>query len=171
AAGKRAARFEVGGRGMSWVVVVAVAAAVGAAVPPAPGGAITTRLLLATASAQAVRVTYSVPHDKGVATPFDGGGPVSEASGDSTGRAMTFASLPYPGETAVSSPGMMGDATGVRAAAGYPCYARAEYPTTRESSVADPSGSYVLRARADRGKADGEAALQFLADGTGSVSR
>src|SRR5205085_11649492 len=53
----------------------------------------------------------------------------------------------------------------------YPFYARADYPTNPQSEVADPSGTYVLRARADRGRAAGEAALQFIGVGADAVSR
>jgi hypothetical protein len=148
--------------------------AVGAVFLPVPAGAAGAagaQLLEATASAQGVRVTYSMPHDGAVTTLFDGGGPVSEATGDSRGRAVTFASLPYPGETAMLLPGEVAAATGVRPPAGYPFYARADYPTNPQSEVADPSGTYVLRAQADRGKADGEAALQFIGAGADSVAR
>ena len=56
------------------------------------------RSLVAAASAQGIRVTYTVP-DLFVVTEFiDGGGPVAQATVDSTGRAISFASLPYPGE-------------------------------------------------------------------------
>ena len=150
------------------VVFVAVAAA---AVAPAPAGAADSRPLVATASAQAVRVTYTMPDSAAVATLFDGGGPVSEATGDSTGRAVTFASLPYPGETAVFFPGVTAGGTGVHPPVGYPFYARADYPTTPHAEVFDPSGTYDLRADVGRGRADGEAALQFIGEGADSVSR
>jgi hypothetical protein len=150
---------------------VAAVVLVGAAVLPVPAGAAGTRSVVATASAQAVRVTYTMPDYVAVATLFDGGGPVSEATGDSTGRAVTFASLPYPGETAVFFPGVMAAATGVQPPSGYPFYARADYPTTPKSEVFDPSGTYTLRAEADRGKADGSAAFQFIGESTDAVSR
>ena len=152
--------------------MLVVAIAVGAAVLPVPAGATGTRPLVATASAQAVRLTYSMPDSLAQSPILDGGGPVSEATGDSTGRAVTFASLPFPGETAVFFPGAMAAATtGVRPPTGYPFYARADYPTTPQSDVVDPSGTYVLRTRAERGKADGQAALQLIDDGADSVSR
>jgi hypothetical protein len=151
--------------------MLVVAIAVGAAVLPVPAGATGTRPLVATASAQAVRLTYSMPGSLAQSPILDGGGPVSEATGDSTGRAVTFASLPFPGETAVFFPGVMAAATGVQPPTGYPFYARADYPTTPQSDVVDPSGTYVLRTRADRGRADGEAAVRLIDQGADSVSR
>ena len=151
--------------------LVAAVAAVGAAVLPVPAGAAGIRPLAATASAQVVRVTYTMPGSGAVGTLLDGGGPVSEATGDSNGRAVTFASLPYPGETALFLPGVLAAAAGLPAPAGYPFYARADYPTAPQSEVVDPSGTYVLRARADRGRADGEAAIQFIGEGADAVSR
>ena len=151
--------------------LVAAVAAVGAAVLPVPAGAAGIRPLAATASAQALRVTYTMPGSGAVGTLLDGGGPVSEATGDSNGRAVTFASLPYPGETALFLPGVLAAAAGLPAPAGYPFYARADYPTAPQSEVVDPSGTYVLRARADRGRADGEAAIQFIGEGADAVSR
>jgi hypothetical protein len=146
-----------------------VAAAAG--LRPAPAGATGIRPVVATASAQGIRATYSMPGYVAVSTLFDSGGPLSEATGDSTGRSVTFASLPYPGETAVFFPGVMAAATGVQPPAGYPFYARADYPTTPKSEVADPSGSYDLRAEADRGKSNGLATAQFIGEGVDAVSR
>jgi hypothetical protein len=146
-------------------------AGVGTGIWSEPAGAISTRPVVATASAQGIRATYTVPDYVAVATLFDGGGPVSEATGDSTGRAVTFASLPYPSETAVFFPGVMAAATGVQPPAGYPFYARADYPTTPKSEVVEPSGSYVLRAEADRGKANGLGTAQFIGEGADAVSR
>lgn len=145
--------------------------AAGAGLRPSPAGATGSRPVVATASAQGIRGTYTMPGYVAVATLFDGGGPVAEATGDSTGRSVTFASLPYPGETAVFFPGVMAAATGVQPPAGYPFYARADYPTTPKSEVVDPSGSYALRAEADRGKANGLATAQFIGEGVDAVSR
>jgi hypothetical protein len=145
--------------------------AAGAGLWTAPAGAVSARPVVATASAQGIRATYTVPDYVAVATLFDGGGPVSEAIGDSTGRAVTFASLPYPSETAVFFPGVMANATGVQPPAGYPFYARADYPTAPKSEVVEPSGSYVLRAEADRGKANGLGTAQFIGEGADALSR
>jgi len=145
--------------------------AAGTGLVPSPAGATGTRPVVATASAQGIRATYTVPGYVAVNTLFDGGGPVSEATGDSTGRSVTFASLPYPGETAVFFPGLVANAAHVQPPAGYPFYARADYPTTPKSEVVDPTGSYDLRAAADRGKANGSANAEFIGEGADAVSR
>jgi hypothetical protein len=91
---------------------------------------------------------------------FDGGGPVAQANVDTTGKATGFGSLPYPGENAVTAPGLLTFATGVPVP-GYPFYARADYPVTPSSEVKDPGGTYSLRAAADQGKAEGSASFLF----------
>ncbi|MGH8973914.1 MAG: hypothetical protein ACRD0C_12020 [Acidimicrobiia bacterium] len=119
--------------------------------------------LVAAASAQGVRITYTVP-DLFVVTEFiDGGGPVAQATVDSTGRAISFAALPYPGENAVTAPGLASFATGLPVP-DYPFYARADHPVQPSSEVKDPSGSYALVATADQGKADGSADFVFGGD-------
>lgn len=123
------------------------------------------RSLVAAASAQGIRVTYTVP-DLFVVTEFiDGGGPVAQATVDSTGRAISFASLPYPGENAVTATGLASFATGVPVP-NYPFYARADHPVQPTQEVKDPSGTYALVATADQGQAAGSA--DFLFGGPGA---
>jgi len=59
-----------------------------------------------------------------------------------------FASLPYPGSTAVSGPSLLTGITGLPVPA-YPFYAGASHPTQPQQEVTDPAGGYVLRAKAD----------------------
>ena len=118
------------------------------------------RSLVGVASASGMRATYTVPDYVVVSEFFDGGGPVAQANVDTTGKATGFGSLPYPGENAVTAPGLLTFATGVPVP-GYPFYARADYPVTPSSEVKDPSGSYTLKAAADQGKASGSAAYLF----------
>jgi hypothetical protein len=118
------------------------------------------RSLVGVASASGMRATYTVPDYVVVAEFFDGGGPVAQANVDTTGKATGFGSLPYPGENAVTAPGLLTFATGVPVP-GYPFYARADHPVTPSSEVKDPSGSYTLRAVADQGKASGSASFLF----------
>jgi len=118
------------------------------------------RSLVGVASASGMRATYTVPDYVVVSEFFDGGGPVAQANVDTTGKATGFGSLPYPGENAVTAPGLLTFATGVPVP-GYPFYARADYPVTPSSEVKDPSGTYALRAAADQGKAAGSAAFRF----------
>ena len=119
-----------------------------------------SRSLVGVASASGMRATYTVPDYVVVSEFFDGGGPVAQANVDTTGKATGFGSLPYPGENAVTAPGLITFATGVPVP-GYPFYARADYPVTPSSEVKDPSGTYALRAAADQGKASGSASFLF----------
>ena len=118
------------------------------------------RSLVGVASASGMRATYTVPDYVVVSEFFDGGGPVAQANVDTTGKATGFGSLPYPGENAVTAPGLLTFATGVPVP-GYPFYARADYPVTPSSEVKDPSGTYSLKAAADQGKASGSASFLF----------
>jgi hypothetical protein len=132
---------------------------------PAPAGAddgppAEVRSLVAGASAQGMRMGYSVPDQFAVSQFIDGGGPVAQASVDSTGKAIGFGSLPYPGETAVAAPGALTLVTKVPVPP-YPFYAEASYPVTPSAEVKDPGGTYLLAARAGLQTADGFAATEF----------
>ncbi|HEV7536049.1 MAG TPA: hypothetical protein VGP90_10470, partial [Acidimicrobiia bacterium] len=118
------------------------------------------RSLVAGASAQGMRMGYSVPDQFAVSQFIDGGGPVAQASVDSTGKAIGFGSLPYPGETAVAAPGALTLVTKVPVPP-YPFYAEASYPVTPSAEVKDPGGAYLLSARAGPQTADGFAATEF----------
>jgi hypothetical protein len=145
--------------------IVLLAGAAGMAVWPANGAVADeaatppeARSLVATASAQGIRVSYTVPDLFVVSQFIDGGGPIAQATVDTTGRAIGFGSAPYPGENGVSVPGLLTFATGVPVPP-YPFYARADHPVQPTSEVKDPSGTYVLSAAADAGKATGRAAF------------
>jgi hypothetical protein len=126
-----------------------------------PGaGAADARSLVGVAAASGIRATYTVPDYLVVSEFFDGGGPVAQANVDTTGKATGFGSLPYPGENAVTAPGLLTFATGVPVP-GYPLYARADYPVAPSSEVKDPSGTYTLKATADQGQATGSAVYLF----------
>ena len=127
---------------------------------PRAGADSDARSLVGVASASGMRATYTVPDYVVVSEFFDGGGPVAQANVDTTGKATGFGSLPYPGENAVTAPGLLTFATGVPVP-GYPFYARADYPVTPSSEVKDPGGTYALKATADQGKAEGAAAFLF----------
>jgi hypothetical protein len=132
----------------------------------ADAGASEPRSVVASARAQGLRATYTVP-DYVVVTEFvDGGGPVAEAEADSTGRATSFSSLPWPGENAVTAPGTLSVALGQSVPLAYPFFVQADHPTTPSADLADPSGSYQLKATAELGKASGLARLT----GGGQVS-
>jgi hypothetical protein len=149
-------RRRVAGAGLL-LMTVSVTGFVTGARAGADSGA---RSLVGVASASGMRATYTVPDYVVVSEFFDGGGPVAQANVDTTGKATGFGSLPYPGENAVTAPGLLTFATGVPVP-GYPFYARADYPVTPTSEVKDPGGTYTLKAAADQGKASGSASFLF----------
>ena len=118
------------------------------------------RSLVAGASAQGMRMGYSVPDQFAVSQFIDGGGPVAQVSVDSTGKAIGFGSLPYPGENATAASGAATLVTGVPVPP-YPFYAEASYPVTPSAEVKDPSGTYDLSAKAEQQKADAAAGMNF----------
>lgn len=156
-------RGERGGRRLRRVAGAGLLllAASGTGLMTGPGaGAADARSLVGVAAASGMRATYTVPDYVVVSEFFDGGGPVAQANVDTTGKATGFGSLPYPGENAVTAPGLLTFATGVPVP-GYPLYARADYPVAPSSEVKDPSGSYTLKATADQGRATGSAVYLF----------
>jgi len=124
------------------------------------------RSVVLRASAQGVRMSYTIPNYVVVSQLFDGGGPVTQSEADSTGRATSFSALPYPGENAIAAPGVLSVALGRSVPLAYPFYVRADYPTAPSAELKDPSGSYSLSASA----ADGSAGSTGLFQGPGGVS-
>lgn len=132
-----------------------------AAAQEQPGAGFVARAL-----AQGGRFTFGSPGFLIVEDYIDGGGPVAQATLDSTGSSKSFGSLPYPGELGIAGPGT---AAGVAAGFGvqgaklpdWPFYAGADHPVTPASEVADPSGQFALRASADARSARGFAQSMF----------
>jgi hypothetical protein len=118
------------------------------------------RGVVARASAQGVRAVYTIPDYVVVSQIFDGGGPVTQAEADSTGRATSFSALPYPGENAIAAPGVLSVAFGRSVPLAYPFYVQADYPTAPQAALSDPSGSYFLGATAADGAATAAGSLQ-----------
>jgi hypothetical protein len=123
---------------------------------------------------------YSLPGFLPVENFVDSGGPVSQAVVGSDGGAQAFSSLPYPGSTAVAYPGVFALVTsGAVVPPGYPFYVYAAHPTHPEGALADPSGSYSLKASAKDGQATGESrvappggdAVQPVTDASSDVVR
>lgn len=111
---------------------------------------------VAAASAQAVRVTFEADGFLIVRSLVDSGGPVSQAVVNSI-DGQSFASLPYPGETPLSGPGLIA-ANGGPTLPSYPFYVSAT-SNNPEQKMADPSGAYTLAATVADGQATGEAKL------------
>ena len=129
------------------------------------------RSVVGTARAQGVRATYTVPDYVVVSEFFDGGGPVTEALADSTGRATSFSSLPWPGSNAVTAPGTLSVALGQSVPLAYPFHVRADHPTTPSGSLSDPTGAYQISAAAEAGKATAAGSLQAPGEVSGSRAR
>jgi hypothetical protein len=111
---------------------------------------------VAAASAQAVRVTFEADGFLIVRSLVDSGGPVSQAVVNSI-DGQSFASLPYPGETPLSGPGLIA-ANGGPTLPSYPFYVSAT-SNNPEQKFSDPSGAYTLAATVADGQATGDAKL------------
>ena len=74
---------------------------------------------------------------------------MSQSTFSSVGSSQAFASLPYPGSTAVSGPGLLTGITGLPIPP-YPFYAGASHPTQPQQEVTDPSGGYDLQGQGRR---------------------
>jgi len=107
----------------------------------------------ASASADGVRVTVSAPGFLVVEDFVDGGGPSAGAVLDSLGTSEAFASLPYPGETAVAFPGLVSVLTQQSVPFAYPFYVRASNPTAPKGEMYQPG--MELRAAAEPAEAGG----------------
>lgn len=131
-------------------------AVVGAGVMP--GGAESAGTQAATGGAQAsgMYIRYGIPGFLVVENFLDGGGPVAQSLADTSSGSGSFASLPYPGETAIAGPGTL-SGLGVPRLPDWPFYVSASNPTRPTQNLADPSGSYRLDAAAEDGKAKASA--------------
>ena len=129
-----------------------LAGAPAAPAAPAPGPIEAGAL----AAAQGIRTSLTMPGFLLVESVFDGGGPVAQSVVDPAGGAG-FASLPYPGETAMSVPGLVA-AGGGPALPAYPLYVRAG-SSQPDQSVSDPAGLYALRAVVSANGATADARL------------
>ncbi len=125
---------------------------------PAPA-AEASRAFSALASSHGVRLTYRIT-DFAISEAVDAGAPVVQAQLESAGLSRGFASIPYPGDTVISAPGLIAAATGqslceiagdpeANECPGYPLYAAADYPGVPESEVSDPQKQVIMRAKAE----------------------
>lgn len=123
----------------SAVLVVAPPGAGGQEMPAAPTS------YEAVASAEGVRFSFGAPGFVAVDTFIDGGGPVSQAVIDGLGNSQAFAALPYPGDLAISGPGLLAGLTGLPSPPPYPFYVTSSHPTVPEAKLAHPG--YELAAK------------------------
>ena len=116
----------------SAVLAFAPAGAGGAEPPAAPTS------YEAHASAEGVRFSFGAPGFVAVDTFIDGGGPISQSVIDGLGNSQAFAALPYPGDLAISGPGLLAGLTGLPSPPAYPFYVSSSHPTVPEAELAQP---------------------------------
>lgn len=152
---------RMGGRAGSRLVAAAGAVVALSVLPPAAAGASAeSRNVVASGRAQGFRATYTIPDYVIISEFFDGGGPVTDAVADSTGRATSLASMPWPGENAVTAPGTLSAAFGQSVPLAYPFAVRADHPTAPSAELRDPSGAYAISAAAAAGRSSATGAVQ-----------
>jgi hypothetical protein len=108
-----------------------------------------------TAIAQGVQVMVSASDNTALQAPSGVGVPVAQACVDHrVEESSGFASSPYPGETIVSAPALIGSQTG-EAIPGYPAYATSRYPSAQKAeseqlghTLTSHSGKNSTRAQA-----------------------
>jgi hypothetical protein len=106
----------------------------------------------ATAAADGVRFSMTVPNAPGTSTPIDGGGPSAQAAVSSLGASQAFASLPYPGDLPVRLPGLLAG-VGVAGVPQYPFYAASDHPTAPDARLEAPGYLLSAMSREDRSAA------------------
>ena len=132
----------------------------------------------AVAAADAVRVTWVVPHAPASDTVLDAGGPSAQAALDSIGGSQAYASFPYPGENAVTAPALIAGASGGKInLPAYPFWVGSSYPIAPKAESG--SGPYSIKAEssdtastasASVGLASGDQASMGLARSSASTT-
>jgi hypothetical protein len=130
---------------VSAAVMVVAATTIGTGESQAAGNGPPT--LEARASAEGGRIGFAVPGFAVVEQIIDGGGPVAEARTDALGNSRAFASLPYPGDSAINGPTNVTGLAGLPTPPAYPFYAGSAYPLQPESSMTEPG--WELHARSE----------------------
>lgn len=133
-----------------WRFLLLLAAGLPGAVALGPSGAGAggePQAYVALATAAGARLSWIVPGQFAVEEVADGGGPIAQSRLDA-GSSESFASLPYPGGTAVAYQGLFSVATGISSPFAYPFFVQATNPGAPEADMTDPSGAYRLHAAA-----------------------
>ncbi|HVW32628.1 MAG TPA: hypothetical protein VHL53_08830 [Acidimicrobiia bacterium] len=141
------------------VLGLATNAAGGEEAPPPPTS------YEAVASAEGVRISFGAPGFVAVDTFVDGGGPVSQSVIDGLGNSRAFASLPYPGDLAISGPGLLAGLTGLPSPPPYPFYVSSSHPTAPEGKMAAPG--YSLNAKSAEASSEGQTMTGQASGGQG----
>ena len=107
------------------------------------------------AGADGVRVLVNVPSAPLSSNVFDGGAPVTQALVNGIGESRALASVPYPGDTAVSLPSLVLPLVGLPAPPDYPLMASSAAPN-KPKAVVD-SGPLHMAAQSDTHSSSAEA--------------
>lgn len=122
----------------------------------------------ASASADGLRVTMTLPAAPLSNTVADVGGPTAQAIIDSNGASQAFASFPYPGANLAVAGGLVkGASNGQIPAPDYPFYVVAYNPAVPEQSVG--SGPYNIKAESDATSSRGTATAGVKTPGVGTL--
>ena len=101
----------------------------------------------AVAAADGLRVFVDTPGAPLVSSLFDGGLPVTQATANSLGESVGFASMPYPGDTVSTLPGLLAGVLGLPSLPSYPLVARSQAGTTPEAKAG--AGPFRMEASSD----------------------
>jgi hypothetical protein len=149
--------------------VVLVGSSAITAMPPVAGAAL---VFTATSGASALRVSESVAGSPGAETLIDGGGPIAQTVLASGGAGTSFASFPYPGETAVAFPGQLaGLAPQLPRLPDYPFYVRADQTDPEPALVEIPGGKLAATASPSEARSTAAVAAAATPDGTAGVGQ
>lgn len=119
------------------------------------------------ASAEGIQVMFSNSDNIALEAPAGAGVPVAQACVDYGVRdSRAFAGSPYPGETVIAAPGVVGARIG-QELPGYPAYAASRYPAKEQASAEQPG--YTLQARSSETSSDATARTALSPERSGST--
>lgn len=122
----------------------------------------------ASAEAAAVRMTMTVANGPATNNPVDVPGPIARAAVNSLGSSSAFASFPYPGDVAVSVPGLIPAVVpGAPSVPGYPFYVKSEHPLVPKSQQA--AGAVELSAESTETSSKAAGSAGPKGDGPGAM--
>src|SRR5581483_2053234 len=122
----------------------------------------------AVAAADAVRVTWVVPHAPASDTVLDVGGPSAQATLDSIGGSQAYASFPYPGENTVTAPALIAGASGGKInLPAYPFWVGSSYPVAPKSEAGN--GPYSIKAESSDSASTSSASVGLAPSGGGAA--
>ena len=139
--------------------------------PPAAGGQDAPTVSASyegVASAEGVRISFGAPGFVAVETFIDGGGPIAQSVIDGLGNSQAFASFPYPGDLAVSGPGLVAGLTGLPSPPPYPFYVASSHPTVPQSKLTQPG--YELAAKSLESESEASVMTGGAPGGSASAS-